>query len=391
MITRFGALATGNVDMGNEGLDGTPVNDRLFSDEQLFTGFHKTQRIAELMDRVGYDTLWLAEHHFQKEGYEVIPNILLFSLHLAHLTEKLKFGCGFNINPMWHPLRLAEDFATVDHLTGGRVIFGLGRGYHSREVDTFGVPSTQSDNDANREMFEEGVDIIFKAFNNQSFSHQGKYYTIPARVPYRGYTVEEITLVPRPRTLPVETWQPMVSASQRGLDFMVKHGIKGLMGGGAASHLGPNYDIAVRWQETLARAGKETELGGDLIFGFTTFLDDTVEKATNLARTYWEEFMKMFAPLGFMPFLSEEQFAGLADPRRARLVGLPTVEQTIEGGAFLCGPPEHIKERLMEIQEAYPGVEEVLIGAPAATMPEHLLLEQLEWFSKDVIPAFKSQ
>lgn len=391
MITRFGALATGNVDMENEGLDGTPVNDRLFSDEQLFTGFHKTQRIAELMDRVGYDTLWLAEHHFQKEGYEVIPNILLFSLHLAHLTEKLKFGCGFNINPMWHPLRLAEDFATVDHLTGGRVIFGLGRGYHSREVDTFGVPSTQSDNDANREMFEEGVDIIFKAFNNQSFSHQGKYYTIPARVPYRGYTVEEITLVPRPRTLPVETWQPMVSASQRGLDFMVKHGIKGLMGGGAASHLGPNYDIAVRWQETLARAGKETELGGDLIFGFTTFLDDTVEKATNLARTYWEEFMKMFAPLGFMPFLSEEQFAGLADPRRARLVGLPTVEQTIEGGAFLCGPPEHIKERLMEIQEAYPGVEEVLIGAPAATMPEHLLLEQLEWFSKDVIPAFKSQ
>ena len=203
--------------------------------------------------------------------------------------------------------------------------------------------------------------------------------------------MEEITLVPRPRTLPVETWQPMVSASQRGLDFMVKHGIKGLMGGGAASHLGPNYDIAVRWQETLARAGKETELGGDLIFGFTTFLDDTVEKATNLARTYWEEFMKMFAPLGFMPFLSEEQFAGLADPRRARLVGLPTVEQTIEGGAFLCGPPEHIKERLMEIQEAYPGVEEVLIGAPAATMPEHLLLEQLEWFSKDVIPAFKSQ
>ena len=391
MITRFGTLYAGNVDMDNIGLDGTPVNDRLFSDEQLFTGFHKAQRMAELMDRMGYDTLWLAEHHFQREGYEVIPNILLFSLHLAHLTKQLKFGCGFNISPMWHPLRLAEDFATVDHLTEGRVVFGLGRGYHNREVDTFGVPSTQSDNDANREMFEEQVEVIFKAFNNRSFSHQGKYYTLPAKVPYRGYEVQDITLVPRPRTLPVEAWQPMVTASQRAMDFMVKHGIKGMMGGGAASHLGPNYETAVRWRETLAHNGKETELGGDLLFGFTTFLDDTVEKAINLARPYWEEFMKMFAPLGFMPYLSDDQLTGLADPRRARLVGLPTIEDALERGSFLCGPPEYIKERLMEIQDAYPGVQEVMIGAPAATMPEKLILEQLEWMGKEVMPVFKNQ
>ena len=249
MITRFGALATGNVDMENEGLDGTPVNDRLFSDEQLFTGFHKTQRIAELMDRVGYDTLWLAEHHFQKEGYEVIPNILLFSLHLAHLTEKLKFGCGFNINPMWHPLRLAEDFATVDHLTGGRVIFGLGRGYHSREVNTFGVPSTQSDNDANREMFEEGVDIIFKAFNNQSFSHQGKYYTIPARVPYRGYTVEEITLVPRPRT---HTRRDLAAHGKRQPAGLGLHGKTRYQGPDGRRSGEPSWP-QLRYRGTLAR------------------------------------------------------------------------------------------------------------------------------------------
>lgn len=391
MITRFGSLYAGNVDMDNIGLDGTPVNERLFSDEDLFSGFHKAEHLAQLMERVGYDTLWLAEHHFQREGYEVIPNIVLLSLHLAHITKRIKFGCGFNISPMWHPLRLAEDFATVDHLTGGRVIFGLGRGYHSREVDTFGVPSTQSDSDANREMFEEQVEIIFKAFNKQSFSHQGKYFTIPARVPYRGYTVEDITLVPRPRTLPVDTWQPMVTASQRAMDFMVKHGIKGMMGGGAASHMGPQYDTAVRWRDTLARHGKETELGGDLIFGLTTFLGDTEEKATELARPYWEEFMKMFAPLGFMRELSEDQLTGLGDPKKARSVGLPTIEAAKKRGSFLCGPPDYIKERLMEIQEIYPGVQEIMIGAPAATMPESVLLEQLEWFSKEVMPAFKSQ
>ena len=64
----------------------------------------------------------------------------MWAVDLAHVTQRLKFGCGFNITPMWHPLRLAEDFATADILTGGRVIFGVGRGYHTREVETFARP-----------------------------------------------------------------------------------------------------------------------------------------------------------------------------------------------------------------------------------------------------------
>ena len=78
--------------------------------------------MAQLMDRLGYNTFWMAEHHFQHEGYECIPNVLLYAVHLAHVTQRLRIGCGFNITPMWHPLRLAEDFATADILTGGRVI-----------------------------------------------------------------------------------------------------------------------------------------------------------------------------------------------------------------------------------------------------------------------------
>ena len=76
---------------------------------------------------------------------------------------------------------------------------------------------------------------MMKAFNEKSFSHHGKYYTIPPQLPYRGYELEEITLVPRPRTLPVECWQPIVSAGQRAMDFMAKHGIKGIIGGGAVT------------------------------------------------------------------------------------------------------------------------------------------------------------
>ena len=78
------------------------------------------------MDRTGYESLWLAEQHRQREGYECILNILILGVHLAHMTERLKIGSAFNIPPMWHPLRMAEDFATADILTGGRIIFGIG-------------------------------------------------------------------------------------------------------------------------------------------------------------------------------------------------------------------------------------------------------------------------
>ena len=144
-----------------------------------------------LLDRMGYDSFWMAEHHFQPEGYECIPNLLLFQVHLAHLTKNIKFGCGFNIAPMWHPLRLAEDYAQADILTGGRVIFGVGRGYHTREVETFGSPLI--DQVAARDLFEEQVEIIFKAFNQRSFSHHGKNYDIP--VSYTHLTLPTICSV----------------------------------------------------------------------------------------------------------------------------------------------------------------------------------------------------
>ena len=185
MITKFSSLYAGHIDLGDMGQDATPANERRYSNEQLMTVFSKSEALAKTMDRLGYDTLWFAEHHFQHEGYECIPNILMLGVHLAHVTQQLKIGCGFNICPMWHPLRLAEDYATADILTDGRIVFGVGRGYHTREVETLG--GKMLDQDENRDMFEEQVDIIFKAFNNERFSHQGKHYTLPPKVPYRGY------------------------------------------------------------------------------------------------------------------------------------------------------------------------------------------------------------
>src|SRR5207247_10774895 len=132
MIKQFGSLFAGHVDLEHEGLDGTAANDRWLSDERLAGVFPKSEAIAKLMDRTGYDTFWLAEHHFQREGYECIPNILMLALHLCHITKSIKIGCGFNIAPMWHPLRMAEDDATADRLTGARGSVGARRGHTTR-------------------------------------------------------------------------------------------------------------------------------------------------------------------------------------------------------------------------------------------------------------------
>jgi len=390
MITKFGSLYAGHVDLDDVGYDATPVNDRWISDEKLASVFPKAQAIAVRMDELGFDTFWAAEHHFQREGYECIPNLLMMYVHLAHLTKNLKFGCGFNVNPMWHPLRLAEDYATADILTKGRVIFGVGRGYHSREVDSFGVPSTLTDNDTNREIFEEQVEIIMKAFNEESFSHEGKHYKLPPEVPYRGYTLKELTLVPRPLNLPVQTYQPLVSASQRAMDFMAKHGIKGIIGGGAATG-GASDNVVKMWQETLAKHGRETELGGDLIIGIATFIDDTEEKAINAATKYFEENMKMFAPLGFVRGLSDEQITSLGRGSEARTAGLPTMQDAVKSGAWVVGPPERVTEKIMELQDRYPGLEEINVGASVMSTEQTVILDQLDLFGKEVMPRFKNQ
>jgi len=384
MIKSFGSLYAGHVDFPDLGFDATPVNDRWLSEEQLNTVYSKAEAIAKTMDSNGFDIFWMAEHHFQREGYEVIPNLMLLAVHLAHITSQIRIGCGFNISPMWHPLRLAEDYATADILTKGRVVFGVGRGYHTREVEVFGNPMI--DADANRNLYEEQVEIINKAFNEESFSHHGENYTIPPEVPYRGYNLENITVVPRPVNRPVECWQPIVSASERGLDFMARHHMKGIIGGGAATG-GASDEVIYSWQKMQEKYGRETELGGNLCVGFSFHIAESEEKALEEARPFFEENMKMFAPLGFVRGLSDTQIDALGSGSAAKTAGLPTLKESVEAGNWLVGTPESITEKLMKLQDRYPGLEMVNVGQVIGT-PQEVIEEQLQRFGEEVIPHF---
>ena len=371
-----------HVDLGDMGQMATPANERRYPNAHLASVFDKTEAIARCMDEHGYHTLWLAEHHFQHEGYECLPNILMMAVHLAHLTSRLRIGCGFNITPMWHPLRLAEDFATADILTGGRTVFGVGRGYHTREVETFGSPML--DAEANRELFEEQVEILMKAFNSETFAHQGKHYTLPPAVPYRGYELRELTLVPRPLRQPVECWQPVVSASTRGLDFMMKHRIKGLIGGGAATMAERSINA---YQEAAHRAGLDWKPGEGLSLGIFFHLAETRERAIREITPWYEEHVKMFGPLGFVPGLTPEQNAAAMGRGGWAAAGVPTVEHYAKVGAWFAGPPEELVAYLKSLEEKFPGLEYVHVSNSMGT-PRSVMLEQLAWFAKEVKPHF---
>jgi len=388
MITKFDSSYVGSIDLENPGYTGTPINSRRYSSAELAAVLHKTEAYAQHLDRLGYHAFWMAEHHFQPEGTECIPNLLMMGVHLAQITKHLKIACGFNVTPMWHPLRLAEDYAMAEVLSRGRVIFGIARGYHTREVETFGSPLR--DQEANRELFEEQVDIIFKAFNEERLSHQGKYYTIPpVDTPYRGYILKDITLVPRPQHLPVECWQPIQSGSDRAFDFMAKYGISGVIGGGSAE--GGAVERHMKgFQAAYARRGVELAMGERLAIGFQFCIAENREAAMRKAAKYYEENMKMFGELRLVRALTDEQIDAMRHPERAANTKLPTIEDAVKAGGFLAGTPADIIETLKAVEKRYPGLDRVICTMPLGT-PLATALEQLDRFAKEVMPAFQSQ
>ncbi len=377
MIDKFSVLYVGNIDLENVGGDGTPADDRRYPSERLTESLDTAVQAAELMDELGFYALWMAEHHFQHEGYECIPNIILLGTHLASRTEKLKFGCAFNIVPMWHPIRLAEDYAMADILTDGRIIFGVGRGYHSREVESLGSPVI--DNDANRELFEEQMEIIFKAFNEESFSHKGKHYAVPAQVEYRGYDLEEVTLVPRPKRLPVEMWQPIVSG--RTIDFIAKNGIRGVV---ALTGETLVEQIFEQYRDANAKYGQDLALGENLALGVGFYIADSQEEAMERLRPYHDERYKWFAPFGFVRYADEQGRAWGTPGAPART---PYIEDGVQQKAWFCGPPEDFVAFLKDLENKYPGLEQVILHW-AEGMPRAECMEQLRLFAEEVMPAF---
>src|SRR5260370_17841691 len=103
-------MYVGQTDLTNIGMQATAANDRRYSNERLSEVFWTARDVAREMDELGYYAFLTAEHHFQREAYECLPNLIQLGLWLASQTRHLKFACAFNILPLRHPSRLAKAY-----------------------------------------------------------------------------------------------------------------------------------------------------------------------------------------------------------------------------------------------------------------------------------------
>ncbi|MDQ2727409.1 MAG: LLM class flavin-dependent oxidoreductase [Actinomycetota bacterium] len=329
----------GTVPMSNAGVGPPAPTDRRFTNNDVVACYENLCHWARTADGLGFDTFWLTEHHFQHEGYEVTPNLVLFGVHLAGITSRLRFGQMFNVVPQWHPLRLAEDFAMADILTGGRSVFGVGRGTVPREAETLGAHVASGDNAMsreadrrNREMFEEGMEVIKAAWGQESFSHSGKHFTFPPPgIPDRGATVTQLSLVPRPLRSPVDIYQPVTSPAT--LTYAAQAGHIGVFALGSPRFTKANWD---RFGQAAADGGRFLGPGEGRCLQLIVHVGATTDDAIRTARAGHDEHVKFLSQYG--------RFRNLVDGAAFNFA--PTVEESRSTGGMAIGSVEEVADSL---------------------------------------------
>ena len=176
----------------------------------LPTVYERAMQRIEIMDQTGYDAVWLAEHHFTT--YSVCPSIHMMGLYVASRTQHLRIGTGISLAAFYHPLRLAEEVALLDVLTGGRVNWGAGRGFDPTEFKVFGVSVEES-----AARFREAVDIVLAAWTQERLHWSGQYWQF-----------EDIEVLPKPLQQPhppnwvaVSSPESLCWAGQQGYSIMM--------------------------------------------------------------------------------------------------------------------------------------------------------------------------
>ena len=206
-------------------------------------------------------------------------------------------------------------------------------------------------------------------------------------MPYRGYTLKDITLVPRPIRRPVEVWQPIVSGTPRAFDFMAKHGIKGVM-------LGTAEQFIDQWihayQEANARHGRTLQLGENMALGLWSYLGDTHEQAKSKLQPIFEEHVKFAAPLGMLRY-RQDQMQQLGPTGVARHIAAGVdYEDVLAKKAWIPATTAEMTDYLKDLERRYPGLEHIILGFPFGASAADFK-DQLERFARDVMPKFRGQ
>lgn len=213
------------------------------------------------MDSNGYDAVWLAEHHFST--YSVCPSVHVMAMHAADITKNLRIGTAVSLAPFYHPLRLAEEVALLDNLTGGRINWGAGRGFDAREFRAFDVPSEES-----RGRLQECVEIVLKSWTEDRLTYQGKYHQF-----------EDVEVLPKPLQNPLPHW--IASSSLDAIEWSASQGHAILMDPHAShDQIGLKYQ---RYRTVLEQNGHSN--AQDTPMARLIAIGDSQEQAEQIARS----------------------------------------------------------------------------------------------------------
>jgi alkanesulfonate monooxygenase SsuD/methylene tetrahydromethanopterin reductase-like flavin-dependent oxidoreductase (luciferase family) len=323
---------------------------------------------VDLAERWGLEVLWLAELHVDAER-SVLAAPLTIASAVATRTKRMKIGIAVQVLPLCHPLRLAEEITTVDHISEGRLIMGVGRSGFPRTYQAYGISYGES-----RERFAEVLEVLRRAFRQERFSFAGQFYHF-----------DNICLVPKPYQLPC----PEIRVAATSPDTYAMIGALGYpifcaTRLGDLSELGP---AITAYREAWTKAGHSGE--GQVFLRVPVYLAETAERA----RTEPEaSVMHFYRVLGAR---IEESAASAGtraiENRSARGRKLQSISyDEVLRNKIIVGTPDMVEEQLTGLR-AELGLNGILAELNCGgQIPRPQMLKSLQLLCEELIPRFKT-
>jgi alkanesulfonate monooxygenase SsuD/methylene tetrahydromethanopterin reductase-like flavin-dependent oxidoreductase (luciferase family) len=347
-----------------------------------FGMFHEFQRLPGASDahafadsfaqvdeaeRLGLDAMWLAELHFNPER-SVLASPLILAAAIAARTKTMKIGTAVQVLPLCHPLRLAEEIATIDHLANGRLIFGVGRSGFAHTYKTYGVDYGES-----RERFAETLAIVKRAFTEERFSHKGKYFAY-----------DNVRLSPRPVQRP---W-PEIRVAAASPDTYEEMGTMGhaIFVAARTGNLSELKPMVQTYQAAWKAAGHPGK--GGVFLRVPVYVAETEERAREEPR---ESILHLLRTIGSRLAESAKLDSARAIEKRAeRGAKMVSIEyDEILRERMIVGTPPQVVDRLKQVQEEL-GLDGILAELnPGSLIPHQQVMTALRLLCEQVIPAFK--
>jgi alkanesulfonate monooxygenase SsuD/methylene tetrahydromethanopterin reductase-like flavin-dependent oxidoreductase (luciferase family) len=314
-------------------------------------------------DQLGYHSAWIGEHHFSTLGVNSCPDLLLS--YLAARSKNIRLAPAVSVLPIHHPIRVAEAWATLDLISGGRVDFAAGRGYDEREYIPFG-----GDFANNQEIFEEGMEIVTKFWAADGpITHKGKHYHF-----------EDLEITPMPVQRPMSAY--VASFSKPSIELAGRLGCGLIVAPFAAvMTFGGLADVNKLYEDTCGKYGKERKKL--MCSFFIHFFDD--EKSEAAARDRQIRYYKECV----IPALPGDR----ATAPKSYLYMVDLVERLhkaqakdLNSNAVLMGNSAQITETLKQVEAA--GVEEVILYFNVGMKPHQQVKDEMDRFMREVAPHF---